>query len=76
MTTYQCIDCELHYCLNCDDGGEDSCEKCHTGPRCNECAVDHAREHTTCGRCGEEGAAGAAGLCADCNAEADARGEA
>ena len=42
---YQCVECEQHYCTACDDGGEDSCPECHTGPRCNECAADHAESH-------------------------------
>lgn len=44
MATFQCIDCELHYCTDCD-GGEDQCGMCSTGPRCDECAFDHHCYH-------------------------------
>lgn len=44
MGTYQCIDCELYYCVECDPG-EDTCEDCHSGPRCNDCAADHVYAH-------------------------------
>jgi hypothetical protein len=43
-TIYLCVDCENHYCVDCD-GGEDSCSACHTGPRCNDCTVEHEAEH-------------------------------
>lgn len=43
-TIFRCIGCEQHYCANCD-GGEDSCARCGTGPRCDECAVEHEEEH-------------------------------
>lgn len=39
-TIYECIDCQQHYCVDCD-GGEDSCAVCHTGPRCSDCAAEH-----------------------------------
>jgi hypothetical protein len=42
---YLCVGCDQHYCATCDDGGEDACSVCNTGPRCNECAVEHAAEH-------------------------------
>lgn len=42
--TFECRDCEQHYCIACD-GGEDSCPKCSTGPRCDDCAYDHEQEH-------------------------------
>lgn len=44
MSVYQCVDCELHVCVDCE-GGEDSCPSCHTGPRCDDCAVEHAQGH-------------------------------
>jgi len=42
-TIYRCIGCDLHYCVDCD-GGQDSCEKCHTGPWCDDCAAEHTHE--------------------------------
>lgn len=48
-TIYECIDCEQHYCAECD-GGEDACPDCFTGPRCDDCATDHYSNecpHTT-----------------------------
>ena len=52
---YRCIDCDAHYCATCD-GGQDSCLQCHTGPRCDECAAEHADEHEEEER-----------ICPDCN---------
>jgi hypothetical protein len=42
--TYKCVDCVLHYCVECD-GGEDHCAVCFAGPRCPDCMGDHAEYH-------------------------------
>lgn len=44
MGIYRCIDCELSYCDSCEPG-EDSCKTCRTGPRCEDCAIDHDVTH-------------------------------
>lgn len=44
---FKCVGCDQHYCSNCEDGAEDQCALCHTGPRCNDCAFDHATSHET-----------------------------
>ena len=55
---YECITCELAYCVNCETG-EDACPKCQSGPRCTACAAEHAEEHAEeheaddfCANCG------------------------
>jgi len=69
--TFECIDCEQHYCIECAPG-EDQCAECHTGPRCNDCAVEHGEEHEAekCRKCSAatddgEGWDGLCGSCAD-----------
>jgi len=54
MATYECVTCVQHYCVNCD-GGQDACEDCHTGPRCNDCAVEHKYECSGVDYCAECG---------------------
>jgi len=36
---YTCADCDGAYCVDCD-GGLDSCELCHKGPFCDDCAAE------------------------------------
>lgn len=43
-TIYECVECDLRYCVNCD-GGQDTCASCHRGPMCEECAADHDADH-------------------------------
>lgn len=43
-TIYRCVGCDLHYCADCD-GGHDSCDTCHLGPWCPDCAADDAADH-------------------------------
>ena len=64
MSVYQCADCGLHYCTDCD-GGIDQCDECRRGPLCHDCAAEnhtgmqHVREtrgcdnttNCTCWRC-------------------------
>ena len=70
---YECIDCEMNYCSNCD-GGEDSCVTCSSGPRCDDCAVEHGEEeHKRCWNCGgsKEKIVGCVYCCRDCGFRCD-----